>query len=309
MAKRHKLKQSLYKLLNESNHQKSHKEASRPTEKKSNKQDSRILWHSWSDGIRTLLPYRSCSGATILTIGDGDLSFSRSLSEFVPGDQLICTTLDDEKEAAQKYPLTYTTNQQILESFGATILGTVDGTKLSLDYLGKKLDKKPLPWINTIVFNFPHTGEGIKDRLHNIRSQQQLLLGFLKAAALLLEEQQRLQATNFHPDVARHAIMARSSDETNANTEEYTLHFGCRPRPEIHLTSWVGDPYDDWNIKGLASSLGKDRLQLIETFSFDCNRYSQYRHCRTIGSLQDDDDMFVGRTARTFVFIVPNNKK
>jgi len=289
--KRPKLKDSLAKL------QKEGAKRAKVAKKKeiaseTVKVDQRVVHHQWSDGERTLLPFRcSTRNGLVLIVGEGDFSFSRALHQLLPDLNIIATSLDTRERVLQKYP-------NSANPFSQELLFGVDATKMSLKSLCKAMGLKELDPIERIVFNFPHTGEGIKDRAYNIRNQQALLLAFFKAAAQILKAQ---KAFNKPDLLKRKTLMARENSAEKVQSEDEEE---IKPRfeglePEIHVTVWTGDPYDDWNLRRLATST--DLLELSESFVFDPARYPSYRHCRTVGHVEQDET-FALRTARTFVF-------
>lgn len=77
--------------------------------------------------------YRSLpTGARVLTVGDGDLSFSLALARAVPHLCLVATThlSREELDAAYGADKIQTVVAELRESFGATVLHSVDATKL-----------------------------------------------------------------------------------------------------------------------------------------------------------------------------------
>lgn len=327
--KRPKLKHSLAKLQAEAAQVQARGkgQAEERRERRRPKVDRRVVWHQWSDGQRTLYPYRSAlhdvPPTAVLVLGDGDLSFSTALMAIIDPTQIIATVLeDDDNELARKYPATIPLNVASLRDSSARLLLGVDATKLSLKYLSGKLDLKidRIPLFTRLVFNFPHTGEGIKDRAHNIRAQQKLILAFLDAAAGLLEEQSKLHMVRPDDRLTRKTIMAAASsssssamkgtqdgeDPSSETSEDEETRDPRVQQPEIHLTCWTGDPYDAWDVKKLAASGG--RLRLLESFSFDAARYPGYQHCRTIGFVPADET-FSRRPARTFVFVLNETRR
>lgn len=319
---------------------------------------TKLVVHQWSDRHRTLVPYRAAAATfgtependgnyddsadtdAVLVVGDGDLSFSRALLEWLPGPHLISTVFDGSDAAMKKYPQ-FEANFAALRDASAKVACGVDGTKLSLRLIAGKTSTaaETVPRLARIVFNFPHTGEGIKDRSYNIRAQQELVLAFLHSAADLLSHQaksrppqeklllRRTLISSFFGPVKSYTQKGRSGNENDSDGEDQQRRTkkrkqgqsqsqsqnqtqpqqhgdgendAIRQQPEIHLTLWSGDPYDDWNVKKLAASTGK--LALLESFAFDASRYTNYRHCRTIGHVPKEDAFL--RPARTFVFVL-----
>ncbi|KAG5460512.1 MAG: hypothetical protein BJ554DRAFT_7432, partial [Olpidium bornovanus] len=107
------------------------------------------------------------------------------------------------------------------------------------------------------VFNFPHTGSGIKDQDRNVRANQELLLSFFASAAGLL------------------AARAPGGPPGDAGGE-------------ILVTVKSGKPYDLWRVKDLGkralpAAAGAPRLVCKTSFAFDPALYPGYAHRRTAG--------------------------
>ncbi|PFH48391.1 hypothetical protein AMATHDRAFT_149970 [Amanita thiersii Skay4041] len=143
---------------------------------------------------RQTIPFRSTD--RVLLVGEGNFSFARALmqlyqdeaaggnggssrSTFMPPTNITATTYDSEVECCTKYPGAKDIIQEI-SAAGVEVLFDVDGTKLEKVHglKGRKWDK--------VVWNFPHAGKGITDQDRNIRSNQILLLGFLRSVAYVL---------------------------------------------------------------------------------------------------------------------------
>lgn len=71
------------------------------------------------------------------------------------------------------------------------------------------------------------------------------------------------------------------------------------------ITLFTGKPYDDWNVKELAKSVG---LECVRSFKFDATVYAGYKHVRTIGFREREGD-WKGeeRGARSFVLGVKDD--
>lgn len=128
-------------------------------------------------------------GQRILTIGDGNFSFSSALVKlFGSGAGIVATCLDSEAELHAKYPEAREFVAGIEESAGRVIL-QVDC---------RNLNQIPSLHSNTfdrIIWNFPHTGSGISDKARNIREQQALLSAFFASAAPLLTADGEIHVT------------------------------------------------------------------------------------------------------------------
>ncbi|CAD0087094.1 unnamed protein product [Aureobasidium vineae] len=86
----------------------------------------------------------------ILVIGDGDLSFSRSLVDTHGCAALLATTYDSAAELLEKYPQAQE-NKDAIEAEEQRVLHGVDATKL-----GQKEVKKQAGGWERVLFNFPH---------------------------------------------------------------------------------------------------------------------------------------------------------
>jgi 25S rRNA (uracil2634-N3)-methyltransferase len=199
------------------------------------------------------------------------------------------------------------------------VLHGVDGTRLD----GHKALAR---WAySRVVFNYPHTGAGIKDRDRNIRAQQEMVRGFLGAASRLLRRQRVVSGV-------RRSVLVRSRDAPltggrrrgSAGREESSgdedggggvvepAAVASQLEPEIHVTLRTGEPYDAWNIKGLGRSV--PGLVSAESFRFEPGKYPGYRHVRTLGvgvgvgadadagNKDEDEEDFLKKPAKTFVF-------
>lgn len=244
----------------------------------------------------------------ILVVGDGDLSFSVALAGILGEDaQIIASTYDSHESLVEKYGGdTVKTNISRLEELKATVLHGVDGTKL---HLNKSLMKMNY---SRVIFNYPHTGAGIKDRDRNIRAQQEMVRGFLESSGKLL-----LSAKKPGKLVGRSVVLrskdapimkkkkkcvvdGSSDDEAvySEDEEEENPHIAFEP--EIHITIRTGDPYDDWKVKGLGAAI--PFLRSAESFRFEPEKYPGYRHVKTLGEGKEDEENFLSKPAKTYVF-------
>ncbi len=160
-------------------------------------------------------------------------------------------------------------------SLETQVITSVDARKLSEIKDGafqSKFDK--------VIFQFPHTGSGEKDREKNIAEQQELLIDFFREATVCL------------------------------NLEE-------NPKAEIHVTLKQGDPYTDWKIvdccrKGSRlSSLelpsgGSVELDIKGCWEFEPRVFRGYAHRRTIGFSEtiskSANEEILKNGAKTYVF-------
>ncbi|CAE7943467.1 HIPP41, partial [Symbiodinium necroappetens] len=120
----------------------------------------------------------------VLTVGDGDLSFSLALSRAVASVKVIATTWLTQEELACRYHSADAVREELLRR-GAVVLHRVDACNLS--------SSLP-PTIGcpvAIIFNFPHLG-GVADDGHepdsaHVRQHTALLAHFFQSAANLTQ--------------------------------------------------------------------------------------------------------------------------
>lgn len=82
--------------------------------------------------------------------------------------------------------------------------------------------------LNYIMFNFPHTGKGIKDQDRNIRDHQKLILEYFKNCKQVFE------------------LINLNNDLQGYNTIQ----------GKIIISLFEGEPYHSWGIKILEKSQG-----------------------------------------------------
>lgn len=123
---------------------------------------------------------------------------------------LIATAYDDEADASSKYAA-LAENVETIRSLGGVVLFGVDAAKCERN----KSVAKRAPY-QKVIFNFPHTGLGIKDQARNIASNQELIRGSFQACA---------------------GMLGGSS-------------------PEVHITLKKGEPYASWNVVTIAKMCG-----------------------------------------------------
>lgn len=119
----------------------------------------------------------------VLTVGDGDLSYSLGLSRCFGGQrlELTATTLASEAELRATYARA-AANQDELRARGARVLGGVDATTLR---------DLPRSSYDAIIFNHPHLGLAVGpdcDEVAHARRHETLMAHFLHAARTLLAE-------------------------------------------------------------------------------------------------------------------------
>ncbi|CAG8545151.1 2522_t:CDS:2, partial [Dentiscutata heterogama] len=204
----------------------------------------------------------------ILLVGEGNFSFARTLAESIlhTGHKIIATSYDTKEIMTKKYDDAQS-NIDIFTECGGQVLYKVDATKLEncKELKNKRFDK--------IVFNFPHTGLGIKDQDRNIIANQLLIHSFLTSSLNFLTSRK---------------LYSDSKDG------------------EIHITMKTGVPYDHWNIRKLVKSI--ESLGIKESFEFDPNIYPGYEHRRTLGFKEGvskkGNEEILEKKPRTFVIVM-----
>lgn len=154
------------------------------------------------------------------------------------------------------------------------VLYGIDATKLSSTH--RKVLRASGPFTK-IVFNFPHVGGMSTDVNRQVRHNQELLVGFFKAAKDLLSSPSRPART------AAQSEMYDSDDEYASDD----LHDVGAVHGQILVTIFEGEPYTLWNIRDLARHSG---LKVVESFKFPWSAYPGYQHARTIGSITSGKD-------------------
>ncbi|GJN33675.1 hypothetical protein PR202_gb22296 [Eleusine coracana subsp. coracana] len=205
----------------------------------------------------------------ILTVGDGDFSFSLALATaFGSGANLVATSLDTYEVSRGKYSKAES-NIMELKRLGATVLHGVDVKTMTFH-----TDLKNR-WFDRIVFNFPHASfKGKEDDLHVIKYVPYHYLCFCHS----------------HKELMWYFF--------------YNARRLLRPYGEIHVTHKTGDPYDRWNLERLSA---EHSLVLVMKVGFQKEDYPGSNQKRGDGARCDEP--FDPATACTFKFKIGDLKK
>ncbi|CAK9002811.1 unnamed protein product [Durusdinium trenchii] len=123
----------------------------------------------------------------VLTVGDGDLSFSLALSRaFGEALQTTATTWLTCEELCSRYESAGSTREELLSS-GVCVLHRVDACNLQLAELGCAASP-----FDVVIFNFPHLGDVAEDchspASEHVKQHQALLAHFLHSASSVTSE-------------------------------------------------------------------------------------------------------------------------
>ena len=161
-----------------------------------------------------------------------------------------------------------------------------------------------------MIFNFPHTGGLTKDVNRQVRANQELLVGFFKAAIPLLKRCSSRDGESSSPPLfstSANGILLSSSSfpRRRCSLSPSALPAGSpHGPPTIIVTLFDGEPYTLWNIRDLARHVG---LAVKRSFAFDFGAYPGYVHQRTLGNVTGG---WKGeeKGARCFVLEVPGQE-
>jgi len=255
---------------------------------------------------RGTIPF--AQGEHVLLVGEGNFSYAASLLLMSPPvltpHLLTATSYDSAQAVHDKYP-DAKLHLDALVAAGATVLFGVDATALAKtpQLKGREFDR--------VVFNFPHTGQGITDQARNVRANQTLLLLFFRSVTPLLR-----QGLPSAPEVAKSKKgkgkkrRVDSDDEDNVPVVEDEDEdggvlglAGVTPAPPktagtVLITLRTALPYSLWSVpqlgtKGplLAPSIlprplprgQQPTFKIKRSFEFDLRDYEGYEHRRTVG--------------------------
>ncbi|SCV00918.1 LAME_0G12838g1_1 [Lachancea meyersii CBS 8951] len=253
---------------------------------------------SQREAAEKMIPFDKNS--TLLLVGEGDLSFARSIimQEYVKPENLLVTSFDNSpSELKLKYPKSFEANYDFLLENGVKVFFRIDATNLIKAF---KISKKTTwskiagsEWaikpVEFILFNFPHTGKGVKDQDKNIRDHQELILGFLESCKQFFKTANQVPTSRSAMGFAQGYTLDDDATNTRLSAE------GCG---KVLISVFTGEPYDSWQIKILARTTG---WKVERSSKFNWANYPEYSHRRT-NSEQDTTKPAAEREARTYMF-------
>ncbi|KAG7193401.1 uncharacterized protein KQ657_000819 [Scheffersomyces spartinae] len=236
-----------------------------------------------------LIPFDTDS--TLLLVGEGDFSFARSIvaEGLISPENLVATSYDSLEELKSKYPQVEE-NLEVLENDNVKVLYNIDATKL-VETLNLARKSSPMKLftgnkhLTSIMFNFPHTGRGMKDVDRNIRDHQKLMLDFFRSSKQVF----RLINNQTKNDFGGY-------DASQSNNSK------------IIFTLFEGEPYNSWGVKMIARSEG---YKVERSGVFDWSLFPGYHHRRTNG-VRDTTKPAAERNARIYIlekFVAPKKQK
>jgi 25S rRNA (uracil2634-N3)-methyltransferase len=248
----------------------------------------------------------------VLLVGEGDFSFSLALKKHHRPARMLASCFDSREVLEGKYPEVQGTVTQLEEAErdnigedepewkglspspsppgssedvqapnstsdpNCAVRYNIDATKLSSAH--RKAFKPFIPFTK-IVFNFPHVGGISTDVNRQVRYNQELLVGFFKAAKPLLSSLSRAAKLP--------QSLSYASDDDGEELDELVVRDRGAVNGQILVTLFEGEPYTLWNVRDLARHSG---LKVVESFKFPWSAYPGYQHARTVGDITSGKD-------------------
>ena len=156
----------------------------------------------------------------VLTVGDGDLSFSQSLA-LNPNIDLTATVYEDLKTLNTVYGLEVVQSRMAELVSPTTVKFSVDATKLSSYFVSSRKNK-----FNKIVWNFPCTAEqkGQDGQNSQMDENKQMLQQFAEQCSEMMEEGEILVSHKTKPPYNQWDIVELM---TTADTNSKIEYVGC----------------------------------------------------------------------------------
>lgn len=245
---------------------------------------------------------------TLLLVGEGDFSFAKSiiLQGYILPENLIVTSYDASiNELKLKYPNTFEENYKYLIDLNVKIFFQINATNLIKTFklskhtpwkkiMGKQWQTK---YLQNVMFNFPHTGKGIKDQDRNIAEHQELIFGYFDSAKQLFKLVNNHIKNNKSSYTHGYQLNGGNDSTGNGNDNVYD-GISEDGYGKIIVSMFNGEPYDSWQIKLLSKRNG---FTLDRSCKFQWSNYPEYHHRRT-NSEQTTTKPAEERDARTYIF-------
>jgi Domain of unknown function (DUF2431). len=223
----------------------------------------------------------------VLLVGEGDFSYAVSIIQqnMIHPENLIATSFDSLEEVKAKYP-NAEENLKILEEERVVVMYDVDATNLptTLKLVSPTKKSKIIKSrlfkegnLDYILFNFPHTGRGMKDMDRNIRDHQQLVQKYFKSCKEVFN-----------------IVNSAAKDDFAGYTTKEIKHI----EGKVILSLFEGEPYNSWNIKILGRG---ENFRVERSGKLDWSLFPEYHHRRTNG-VRDTTKPAAERDARIYVF-------
>ena len=212
---------------------------------------------------------------SILLVGEGDLSFAKSIVEHHGCCDVTATCFDSQTELFEKYEPQAEEHARFLEEESQKVLYGIDATKLDKD---KQIKKLSTQW-DVIVFNFPHVGGKSTDVNRQVRFNQELLVSFFRAALSVLRQDGTIVVTLFEGepytlwnirDLARHTGL-EVSRSFKFMAEAYPGYSHARTLGNIEGGGgWKGEDRDARSyifrkkVAGNATTMHPDRMKALQ---------------------------------------------
>jgi len=132
----------------------------------------------------------------VLTVGDGDLSFSLALKRSYPGISVTASTLLSLEELLQTYSNASATVQELSDQWGEKALYNVDCCKFHpKDF--KEVTGRSGGKFDIIMFNHPHLGDSTlyESESHHAMRHHALLSHYFNSGQMLLSDGGRMHVT------------------------------------------------------------------------------------------------------------------
>lgn len=277
----------------------------------------------------------------ILLLGEGDFSFALCCKKEKLAANIVATAFDSEEEVKRKYENgaenlkeleaeetpekkegeeeddfeeDYQSDEEFDEAVESSTHFDIDATKLTSYKLFKNMPNGNK--FDSIIFNFPHTGDGIKDQDRNVLRNQRMLHAFFKNAIPLLKNGTEVY-DKFQKYKAKHDGNIPKPGTTPVKTTSkpakagknamagYSVHGRAPLRTgKVIVSTFDGAPYNLWSVKSLAKDAG---FKSVYTGPFDWEVFPNYHHRRTRG-MGDTTKKAETRKAKFYVFEVEDGR-